>query len=69
MADDHENTPENAPILFGWSRREWLAIALVLGVVVVWGGGYALFGFPGLIVPALLLVAVAFVMLVWISFG
>ncbi len=69
MADDHEDTPGDTPILFGWSRRELLAIALVLGVAVVWGGSFALFGFPGLIVPALLLVAVAFVMLVWISRG
>lgn len=69
MADDHHDTPENKPILFGWTRREWMAAALVLGVAVVWGGSFALFGFPGLIVPALLLVAAAFVMIVWISFG
>lgn len=69
MADDLHDTPENNPVLFGWSRREWMAIGIVLAVAVVWGGSYALFGFPGLIIPALLLVAFAFVMIVWISFG
>lgn len=69
MADDHHDAPENKPVLFGWSRREWLAAALGLGVIAVWGGSFALFGFPGLIVPALLLVAAAFVMIVWISRG
>lgn len=69
MADDHNDTPEDAPVLFGWTRREWVAVALVLGVIVAWAGSFALFGFAGLIVPALVLVAVAFVMLVWISRG
>lgn len=69
MADDHNDPHGDTPVLFGWSRREWLAAAIVLGVAVVWGGSFALFGFPGLIIPALLLVAAAFVMIVWISRG
>lgn len=68
MADDHDD-PATKPVLFGWTRGEWQAAGIVLAIAAIWGGGYALFGFVGLIVPALLMVAVAFVMLVLISRG
>lgn len=69
MADDHDDDSATRPVLFGWSRGEWQAAGLALAVAAIWGGGYALFGFAGLIVPALLMVLVAFVMLVLISRG
>lgn len=69
MADDQDDDRTSHPVLFGWNRAEWQAAGLVLAVAVIWGGGYALFGFAGLIVPALLIVLAAFVMLVWISRG
>ncbi len=69
MADDHDDDSAARPVLFGWSRAEWQAVGLVLAVAVIWGGGYALFGFVGLIVPALLMVLAAFVLLVLISRG
>lgn len=69
MADDHDDDSMFRPVFLGWSRAEWQAAALVLAVAAIWGGGYALFGFAGLIVPALVIVLVAFVMLVWISRG
>lgn len=69
MADDHDHDSASRPVLFGWSRAEWQAAGIVLAIAVIWGGGYAVFGFAGLIVPALLIVLVAFIMLVWISRG
>jgi hypothetical protein len=69
MADDHDDDSATRPGLFGWSRGEWQAAGLVAAVAAVWGGGYALFGFAGLIVPALLFVVAAFVLLVLISRG
>lgn len=69
MADDHDDDAASGPVLFGWSRAELQAAGLVLAIAALWGGGYALFGFVGLIVPALLMVLVAFIMLVLISRG
>ena len=43
--------------------------ALAIGASAVWGGAFALFGFAGLILPALLLVLGAFAALVLISRG
>lgn len=69
MPDDHDNDPAKKPVLFGWTLGEWQAAGLVLAVLAIWGGGFALFGAAGLIVPALSLVAAAFVLLVLISRG
>jgi hypothetical protein len=69
MADDQDDHHTSEPGLFGWTKGEWQAAGLVVAVAAIWGGGYALFGFAGLIVPALVMVLLAFVMLVWISRG
>ena len=45
------------------------ALAIALAAVVVWGASILLFGFGGLIVPALLLVLLTFVVIITISRG
>ncbi|MCA8880856.1 MAG: hypothetical protein KDA73_13080 [Rhodobacteraceae bacterium] len=53
----------------GWNREEMIALAIALAAVVVWGASILLFGFGGLIVPALLLVLLTFVVIITISRG
>lgn len=52
-----------------WSREELMTLALAVGLLVVWAACVVLFGFVGIIVPALLMVLTIFVLLVTISFG
>lgn len=69
IPDDRHDISDDKPVLFGWTRREGRALGLVAAVAGVWGGSYALFGFAGLIVPALLMVAAAFALLLLITRG
>lgn len=52
-----------------WSREELVTLALAVGLLVFWAACVFLFGFAGIIVPALLMVLTIFVLLVTISFG
>ncbi|MFO7759854.1 MAG: hypothetical protein R6V26_15500 [Roseovarius sp.] len=48
------------------------ALLLIAGTIVflaVWAGCVALFGIPGLYIPAVILVPVVYVLMVWGSFG
>lgn len=53
-------------VVEGDEDTPFYAIALVLGL---WGIAFFLFGYPGLIIPALMLVAVMMITLVRISLG
>jgi hypothetical protein len=54
---------------FHWSSDDFKGLAIGVGALVVWGVLILLFGFAGLILPALLLVALSFVALLIISRG
>lgn len=69
MTDSKTADAPEAAVIFGWNKSELQALALALGVLVVWGGGFALFGFSALIITALLLVLGSFVALIMISRG
>ena len=65
-AHHHDELPA---IFLGWNAEELKALAIALAVLAVWIGGFALVGFAGLILPALLLVLGAFVAIILISRG
>jgi hypothetical protein len=65
-AHHHDELPA---IFLGWNAEELRALAIALAVLAVWIGGFALVGFAGLILPALLLVLGAFVAIILISRG
>jgi hypothetical protein len=47
-------------------------ILLILGTILflaAWAGSVALWGVPGLYIPALILVPVVYILMVWGSFG
>ncbi len=50
-------------------RGELLLLALVLLAIVAWGGAAVLFGYPAIILPALILVPTIFVVLLIITWG
>lgn len=52
-----------------WTAAELKALLGAVLAVVLWGGAWAVFGFAGLIIPALFLVLLVSVMLVWVSRG
>lgn len=52
-----------------WKAEEFTALAIALAVLTVWIASTVVFGFAGLILPALALVAASFVALVVISRG
>lgn len=52
-----------------WTGAEFQALLIALLALITWGGSFALFGFAGLITPALALVALVATLLVWISRG
>ena len=52
-----------------WSHEELMTLALAVGVLVFWAACGVLFGFVGIIFPALALVLTVFVLLVTISVG
>lgn len=72
------NMPLNAPAAskakqgrfdFSVSRDEKGAIALVLAIIALWAGATVLFGYAGLIIGALTMVATMYTVLVIISRG
>jgi len=71
LTDAHEHAHDHhlPAIAFGWNIQELKALGLALAVLLVWIGSVAVFGFPGLIVPALFLVLATFVVLIVISQG
>lgn len=64
MADDDEL---HRPL--HWRREELQALGLLVAVLAVLVLATVAFGFAGLITVMLTLVATAFALLVWISFG
>lgn len=49
-----------------------IEILLIIGAILflaAWAGSVVLFGIPGLYIPALILVPVVYVLMVWGSFG
>ncbi|MCA8884049.1 MAG: hypothetical protein KDA50_09950 [Rhodobacteraceae bacterium] len=60
---------DHLPQSRGWTATELKALLGAILAVVLWGGAWALLGFAGLIIPALALVFLVFVMLIWISRG
>ncbi len=66
----HAHHHDELPAVFlGWNAEELKALGIALAVLVVWIGGFALIGFAGLIIPALLLVLGSFVAIILISRG
>lgn len=75
------NTPLTAPATpaetatkesrfdFSVSKDELGAIVLALAIIVLWAGATVLFGYPGLIVGALIIVATMYAVLITISRG
>lgn len=54
---------------FSVSKDEMGATALALGIIVLWAGSTVLFGYAGLIVGALIMVAAMYAVLITISRG
>ena len=69
MSTDTHDDPSEQPILFGWNRAELITLLIGVAIILIWAVSYTLFGFAGLIVPALFYVFVMFVALVLISLG
>ena len=69
LSDDAHHHDELPAIFLGWNAEELKALGIALAVLVVWIGGFALIGFAGLIIPALLLVLGSFVAIILISRG
>ena len=53
-------------LLFGDKNNVWFALIMF---VSLWGSAALTFGLPGLYLPALALVPVMFIMLIWISWS
>ena len=68
LSDAHHHD-ELPAVFLGWNAEELKALAIALAVLAVWIGGFALIGFAGLIIPALLLVLGSFVAIILISRG
>lgn len=51
------------------SNDEFQAIGLALTIIALWGGATAIFGYAGLIIGALTMVAVMYAVLITISRG
>ena len=51
------------------TRRDAMIILATLGALVLWGGAVALWGIPGLYIPALALVPVIWVLLLMVTTG
>lgn len=68
MPDDHTPT-QNTDTSNGAGRRDALILLVVLVALVVWGVSIALWGVPGLYIPALCMVPIVWVLLVMISRG
>ena len=69
MTDDNHDSDHSIHRPFSWSGDELKGLAIGVGALVVWALAIMLFGFAGVIVPALLLVVVVFVLLVIVSRG
>ena len=54
---------------FSVSNEEFQALGLALTIIALWGGATAIFGYAGLIIGALTMVAVMYAVLVTISRG
>jgi|GEM_PF-690159 len=53
----------------GTTRRDVAIILAVLGVLALWGGSVALWGIPGLYIPAVAMVPVVWALLLLITRG
>ncbi|MEV8466430.1 hypothetical protein AB0T83_06495 [Fluviibacterium sp. DFM31] len=62
-------TPDHPTHSQRWTGTEFRTLLLAVLALATWGGAIALFGFAGLIVPALALVGVMALVLVMISRG
>lgn len=62
-------TPDHHGHSQRWTGAEFKALLIALLALIVWGGSFALFGFAGLITPALVLVATVGTLLVLVSRG
>ena len=67
QADLVENTAQSATT--HEDRRDARILVTVLFALAAWGGAIAMFGVPGLYLPALALVPVVYVLLIAISRG
>ncbi|WP_424990037.1 hypothetical protein [Fluviibacterium sp. S390] len=62
-------TPDHPIHSQRWTGTEFVTLLVAVLALATWGGSIALFGFAGLIVPALTLVGVMALVLVLISRG
>lgn len=53
----------------GTTRRDVAIILAVLGVLALWGGSVALWGIPGLYIPAVAMVPIVWALLLLITRG
>ncbi len=68
LSDPHHH--DDLPAVFlGWNMDELKALGLALAALLVWIGATALFGFGGLIIIALILVATVLAAIVVVSQG